>query len=135
MNRKRGTVGPWIPTERERAVAETLAVGYSQNRAGEILGIPQPNISKMWQRPEFQQLVADLNVQFMRNRDNVHEQQVTLAQMMVYQGLTGERDADTDASVRLAERLLASTYWHSKRGEKRKKFGDDTELPPAPQLS
>ena len=108
------------------AVIECLAIGLSQNRASQETGVPQRTISDWYKNPEFQQAVADKTVEFLRNRDNVHEQSVALAELLVHQGLTGDKPADSP-SVDLAVRVLTATSWPLRRGEKHRQFG---QLPP-----
>ena len=115
-------MSPWIPTEHELQVAECLGVGLSQNATARKLSIHAQRISDLYQRDEFRALVADMSAKFIANRDYIHDQQVWLAQMVVFEGLSGARDAGTP-EVRLAVNLLASTYWKQKAGETYKPFG------------
>lgn len=115
----------WLPTEEQRTVAELLATGHSQNRASALTGVAQKTIWHWWNdlgfSPQFREMVAEMAVQFGQRRNQVHDQQVALAQLLVQQGLTGERPGD-DPQLLLAVEFLRNTDWKQRTGG-HKQFG------------
>ena len=115
----------WRPTDEQLVVAELLATGHSQNRAAALSGVSQQTISGWWidnlWSAEFRDLVANMATEFGQRRDQVHDQQVSLAQLIVNQGLTGERSHD-DAQLILAIEFLRNTDWKLRAGG-HSKFG------------
>jgi len=104
-----------------RRVAETLAVGYSQNRAAQLTGVPQRTISAWYSKPEFRQLVADLTAEFLESRESVHAQTIALAGLLIHQAIAGERSRDD--AVSLAFEYLRETEFPQRRGGTHKRFG------------
>lgn len=110
----------WSEADRRR-VAETLAIGYSQNRAAQLTGVPQRTISLWYSKADFRQLVADLTVEFLANRESVHAQTVAMAGLVIHQTIAGERERDD--AVDLAFEYLRETEFPIRRGREHKRFG------------
>jgi len=104
-----------------RRVAETLAVGYSQNRTSQLTGVPQQTISLWYSDPEYRQLVADLTAEFLASRESVHAQTIALAGLLIHQAIAGERSRDD--AVNLALEYLRETEFPQRRGGTHKQFG------------
>ena len=123
-NSKLDTALAWRPTDDQRKVAELLAIGYSQNRAAAICGVPQRTISSWWNElafsEAFRQMVADAAAEFSKSR--ILDQTIKVAELLHHQAVTGERDAD-DPEVVLARELLAATSWKVWATGGHKQFG------------
>lgn len=119
VKQRTDTALQWRPTDDQLTVAELLATGHSQNRAAAICGVPQRTISGWWLdnvwSPQYRDLVAEMMVEFGKRRDQVHDQQVSLAQLLVQQGLTGERPND-DPQLVVAIEFLRNTDWKLRAG-------------------
>lgn len=110
---------PWTPTALQFEVAEYLAVGYSQNRAAEIVStgkadgdqVSQQSIS-YWCReiPEFTSLVAELRKEWLASQRGVFGKSVALAQLVYLKAMQGERTV-SEREAELAYRLLDRTLW------------------------
>lgn len=117
----------WRPTDEQFKVAELLASGYSQNRTAALCGVPQRTISHWYSdldfSPQFRELVAELQVQFIQRRESILVQSETLALHLYHQGLTGECTDSGATPIDLALELLRATVWRQRAGQQHKAFG------------
>jgi len=117
----------WRPTDEQFKVAELLASGYSQNRASALSGVPQQTISHWYTdlsfSPQFRQLVADLQVEFLERRESILVQSESLALHLFHQGLTGDLGDSGTTPLDLAREFLSATVWRQRAGQQHKQFG------------
>lgn len=108
----------WFPDPKQRKVIECLAIGYSQNRASQLCDVPQRTISSWWSElsfsVHFRQMVAERAAELVAYRDDIHQQQVAMAQIVFHKGLSGEPVSDTELDS--ATRILGATYWRQIAG-------------------